>query len=262
MDILNGTAKAPLSDLVRMRMSREWANTINVDASSPGGPPTSVVEYLLENYGSPYSIDPEPEPALYYEMKSIDWRLSTALGLYVTEALARAFQDSNRGSMLYRQGKDSSRSYVRYLNNINDPHAKVGYKNGQLDWVETRDARWNSSILPWNEWAPQNGYHEITFAVQRNGYGYGFESLPTIFAAAVLTAYVFVVATHIVLLIITRRVYRGCSDVGEMVALAWTSPTVPDLKCTVRGVQDAGVWKRTVKVEEDGEQLQLMSTDG
>lgn len=262
MDMLNGTAKAPLEDLVRMRMSLEWANTMNVDASSSGGPPTSVVEHLLGNYGSANFILPEPEPGLYYVMKSLSWRLSTALGLYITDALARAFLDTEQGSMLYRQGKDQSHSYVRYLDDINNANVKEGYRDGQLDWVETRDHRWNSSILPWNEWAPQNGYSEITFTVLRNGYGYGFESLPTIFAVAVLVAYVIVVTIHIVLLIITGRVYRGCSDVGDMVALAWSSPAAPDLKCTTDGVQTAGVWKRTVKVGEDGEQLQLMSTDG
>ncbi|KAL8823045.1 MAG: hypothetical protein Q9191_006232 [Dirinaria sp. TL-2023a] len=268
MDMLNGTAKVAFNDLVKMKMSLEWANTINVDYLALGDPPTSVVEFLLGKLGSadkvgqPYEIFPEPEPSLYYVMKSIDWRLSTVLGLYTTEALARAFQDSYRGSMLYRQAKDSSHSYVRYLNDINDSEPKRGYKNGQLDWVETRGSRWNSSILPWNEWAPQNGYSEITFTVQRNGYGYGFESLPTIFAAAVLIAYVIVAATHIVLLAITGRVYGGCSDAGQLVALAWSSPAAPDFKCTSSGVQDAGVWKRIVKVEEDEQQLLLRPTDG
>ena len=242
-------------------MSLEWANTINVDASSSDGPPTSVVESLLEGYGG-YFVYPEPEPSLYYVMKSLDWRISTALGLHITEALARAFQDIDKGSMLYRQAKDSSHSYVRYLNNINQPRLKEGYRKGRLDWVETRDPRWNNSILPWDEWAPQNGYSEIAFTVERNGYGYGFESLPTIFAATVLVAYVLVVVIHIILLTLTRGVHRAYSDAGEMLALAWSSPAAAGLKYTVGGVQDAGVWKRKVNVEKHGEQLQLKFTNG
>ncbi|KAL8821185.1 MAG: hypothetical protein Q9191_007362 [Dirinaria sp. TL-2023a] len=259
MDILHGTAKAPLNDLVKMRISLEWADTINVNFSS--SPPTSVVEYMLGQYGSSDFIYPEPEHFSYYVMKSLEWRLSTALGLYITEALAQSFQDINQGSMLYRQAKNSSDSYVRYLNNVNEPQYKEGYRNGRLDWVETRDPRWNNSILPWDEWAPRNGYSEITFAVQRNGYGYGFESLPTVFAATVLIAYVIIVTTHIVLLIITGRVYRGCSDAGQMVALAWSSPAAPEFKCSSGGVQDAEVWKRMVKVEEDEQQLLLRPKD-
>ncbi|KAK4692784.1 hypothetical protein P7C71_g4486, partial [Lecanoromycetidae sp. Uapishka_2] len=81
-------------------------------------------------------------------------------------------------------------SYVRYLNDINNPILKEGYRNGKLDWVETRDPRWNDSILPWDEWAPQTGYTEVTMTVQRNGYGYGFEGVPIKLAATVLGIYV------------------------------------------------------------------------
>ena len=50
--------------------------------------------------------------------------------------------------MLYRQAAEIEQSYVRYLNDINEPILKEGYRNGGLDWVETRDHRWNDSILP------------------------------------------------------------------------------------------------------------------
>lgn len=241
MDILNGTLKVSPNDLIRMKMTLEWADSISVD--SPEDPRTTVVESMLGHYSGGPFIYPEPEPAgKTFVSKSVDWRISTALGLHVTEALARAFQDRSKGSMLYRQTNANNTSYVRYLNDINQPALKEGYRNGKLDWVETRDKRWNGSILPWDVWAPQNGYREITFSVQRNGYGYGLESLPSRLAAVVLFAYVAVVVVHIIVLFVTGRIYQHCSDVGELLALALSSPAALDIQYSSRGVQNSKVW--------------------
>ena len=149
MDILNGTNKADPKDLTQKRMSLEWADTINVPISD-SVPTTTVIEELLLGWSAKKrrnSIFPEPEPVLGYNMKSLDWRISTTLGLYVTEALARAFQDTTKGSMLYRQGPVVQESYVRYMDNVNDAWAKEGWRDGKLDWVEMRDPRWSWTNL-------------------------------------------------------------------------------------------------------------------
>lgn len=147
MDILNGTNKADPKDLTQMRMSLEWADTINVPIPN-SVPTTTVIEELLLGWSAKKrrnSIMPEPEPvkSVGFNMKSLDWRISTTLGLYVTEALARAFQDTAKGSMLYRQAPVVQDSYVRYMDNVNDAWAKEGWRDGRLDWVEMRDPRWN-----------------------------------------------------------------------------------------------------------------------
>ena len=177
MDVLNGTRTDAAAHSTQMKMSLEWASTMNLQDPSSNVPSTTVAEALLLWWGGGNDIYPEPEPTSNsgYVFKSIDWRLSTALGLYLTEGLARAFSDITKGSMLYRQSPKPGQSYVRYLNDINAPGFKEGYRNGKLDWVEERDKRWNTSIKPWDEWARQNGYTEIVFTIQRNGYGYGFD---------------------------------------------------------------------------------------
>ena len=99
---------------------------------------------MLEGWSGGNFIFPEPEPDLGYVKKSIDWRLSTTIGLYLTEGLARAFLDEGKGSMLHRQSSKPGQSYVRYLKDLNQPALKEGYRNGKLDWVKTRDLRWNN----------------------------------------------------------------------------------------------------------------------
>ena len=150
MDILNGSNKAVAKDLIQMRMSLDWAETLNVKGSDPDIPSTTVVEQMLDLFSHADFIWPEPEPEVTtgFVMKSLDWRLSTTLGLYLTESLAHAFSDVSKGSMLYRQAPELNQSYVRYLNDINQPAFKRFYKNGELDWVEMRDPLWNRSFPP------------------------------------------------------------------------------------------------------------------
>ena len=259
MDLLNGSSKVAANELTQMRMSLDWANTLNFRGSDRDVPSTTVVEEVLSGFGGSNYLFPENErigPG--YVLKSLDWRVSTTLGLYLTEGLARAFSDSSKGSMLYRQAAEIEQSYVRYLNDINEPILKEGYRNGKLDWVETRDPRWNDSILPWDEWAPQNGYTEITISVQRNGYGYGFEGLPIKLAVTVLGTYIALVCVHLIGMVVGGRMYQGCSDMTDMLALAWSSAPTTETKNLSAGIKNHDTWRRMVSVREKERRLQLI----
>ena len=258
MDILNGSNTIAAKDLVQMRMSLEWANTMNVQGSSLDDQSTTVIEEMLEGWSGGNFIFPEPEPDPSvengYVFKSIDWRLSTTLGLYLTEGFARAFSDSGKGSMLYRQSTKPGQSYVRYLNDINQPALKEGYRNGKLDWVETRDPRWNNSILPWPEWAPQNGYTEVIFTIQRNGYGYGFDGLPIKLASIVLAIYVILVCTHLTSLLFHGHMYDYFSRMSDALVLAWSSEPAKELE----NPAGDGTWGHLAKIRKENRQLQLL----
>ena len=258
MDILNGSNKAAAKDLIQMRMSPDWAKTLNVKGSDPDIPSTTVVEQMLKGFSNIGLIDPEPEPVLTYVMKSLDWRLSTTLGLYLTESLAHAFSDVSKGSMLYRQAPELDQSYVRYLNDINQPDLKRFYKNDKLDWVEMRDPLWNSSFLPWDEWAPQNGYTEITFTVQRNGYGYGFEGVPIKLATLVLAIYVLLVCGHVVSVLFSGHVYKGYSTISDMVALAWNSAPTKGVSDIAAGTEKLQTWSLVARAKEEDQRPQLV----
>lgn len=260
MDILNGSSKVAAKDLIQMRMSLDWAKTLNVKGSDQHIPSTTVVEQMLTYFSGGNFIFPEPEPQLKtgYVMKSVDWRLSTTLGLYLTEGLAHAFSDVSKGSMLYRQASESNQSYVRYLNDINQPAYKRFYKDGKLDWAETRDPLWNSSFLPWDEWAPQNGYSEIIFTVQRNGYGYGFDGVPIKLATLVLAIYVILVCGHVVSVLFSGHVYKGYSTISDMVALAWNSAPAKEVSDIATGTEKLQTWGLVVRAKEEDQRPQLV----
>ena len=268
MDILNGSSKASPEDLTQMKISLDWANTLTVHGASAFNPPANVVEQLFEGFGDGNFIWPEPEPRGEtpgtHWMKSLDWRISTTLGLYLTEGLARAFQDIDKGSMLYRQAPHVEQSYVRYLNNINNSSGtKEGYNHdGQLDWVEMRDPRWNTSIQPWDIWAPQNGYTEMAITVQRYGYGYGLQDVPIKLAITVLLIYAVLVSVHIVVFLVRGRTYKGYADMGEILALAWNSAPAEALVNTSAGIEKLRTWRHVVRIREGGGmQLQLVLRD-
>ena len=260
MDIVNRRSKEAAKELIQMRMTLDWANTLNIRSTSSYDPLATVVEQMLEGFsGGGNFIFPESPrtSAAGYVMKTIDWRLSTALGLYLTEGLAHAFSDQSKGSMLYRQAPEVSESYVRYLNDINQPALKEGYRNGKLDWVEMRDPRWNSSILPWDEWAPQNGYTEMVFNIQRNGYGYGFDGVPIKLAATALAIYIVLVCAHIFSLLVNRRIYKGSSRISHMLALAWNSVPTDELRNISAGTESSQTWGQVVRIKKEDQCLQL-----
>ena len=50
-DILNGSSKVAANELTRMRMSLDWANTLNIRGSDLDVPSTTVVEEVLSGFG-------------------------------------------------------------------------------------------------------------------------------------------------------------------------------------------------------------------
>ena len=263
IDVLNGTYKADPKDLVQMRMSLDWADTMNVLVNDPEVPKLTAVEQLLMNWGGPISVEPNeqllrnPDYAISVEpnsrgKKSLDWRISTTLGLYLTEGLARAFSNLGTASMLYRQARDVNQSYIRLLNNFNVPWSE-GYHEGKLDWVSMDDPRWhwnNISHESWDVWAPQHGYTEVVFRLQRHGYGYGYDGIPIKLATAALALYVVVALNHIILMLVRGRRYKGCSSVAEILALAFNSPSSECLQNSGAGIEETRTWKHTVRLRE------------
>ncbi|KAL8871853.1 MAG: hypothetical protein Q9174_002409 [Haloplaca sp. 1 TL-2023] len=254
MDNLRGPTKTDPKEMVQMRISLDWANTLTMlTNNNEQGPLNTAVNELFGNLGGGNVIYTEPDDV---GLGSLDWRLSTLFGLYLTEALARAFWDPAKGSMLYREAPHIASSYIRYLNNANEPSMKEQYRDGKLAWLEMRDPRWTWDNLsdvsrePWDVWALKNGYQEIEFAIQRNGYGYGFEGGTIKLATTVLVAYLLVAFAHVAWMICGSQVYRGYHSMGEMLALAWSSPATEKLKNTSAGVKNLETWRYMVRVRE------------
>ena len=259
MDILQNPNKEVLKDMTRMKIHMDWADSLNVIGTSTSDPNTTSVEQLLESLGNVnnwnhYAIYPEPDqnPA------TLAWRISTVLGLYTTEALARAQYDSLQSSVVYHDAPGVNQSFVRPLNNLNigDFSARIGQ---QVQWASPGDPAYNSSMPPWDVWAPRNGYTEMKVAVQRYGYGYGFGGLPIILATVALSIYALLAFGHMVLIVLGGRTFNSWAGMGEVIALAWNSRPTRGLRNTSAGIDKTATWSQVVRVGEgEGNQLQLV----
>lgn len=221
MDILNGSQKAKVADLIQMKLTLDWANSMNIPDRNPSVPGASLVESLLGFFGEPGVIsshgdksisDPNPR-------KSLDWRLSTTLGLYLTEGLARAFQDVGNGTMIYHQTFNTPQPFLYELNDVNNKILQEGYSNGTLDWVPRNDPRWNDSMDSWDKWAIEHGYTEMVIEYKRYGYGYGFQGLPIKFATAALGIYILLVGLHVLLQLSSRYGSEETPSTDELLSV-------------------------------------------
>ena len=105
MKIVDPRSKEAGKELTQIRITLEWANTLNIRSTSSYDPSATIVKQILEGFsGGGNFIYPESPrtSAAGYVMKTIDWRLSTALGLYLTKGLTYAFSNEGKDSMLYR----------------------------------------------------------------------------------------------------------------------------------------------------------------
>ncbi|KAI4162148.1 MAG: hypothetical protein LQ342_004166 [Letrouitia transgressa] len=263
MDILNGPQKADLKDLTQMKIHLEWANLLNVKSRSPYDPAATTVEEVIEALGAHnydrWDVFPEPERDGPWVMTSIDWRLSTVLGLCVTEGLARAYVDDSGGSIVYRDALAANQSYARSLNDLNIKTPVEGWENYTLEWVAPIDSRWNASIPSFDVWAPQHGYTEIAIAIQRYGYGYGFGGVPIKLATVALVVYSVLVMGHMLVVFLGGQTFKSWSGMSELLALAWNSTPTPGLQNASAGIEKIATWKQVVRVrEKDGKRLRLV----
>ena len=257
MDILKHTNKDDLEGLIQMKMHLDWAATLNLNGSSDSDPLATTIEQLFESLGN---INAYNHWAIYNEAgddpQSLAWRISTVLGLVLTEGLARAYRNGEKGSVVFHNGTD-----VRRLDNLNGGNFR-GYRNNTLDFVVPSDAAWNSSVPSWDVWAPANGYTEMKVSVQRYGYGYSFNGTPIKLATVALLAYALLAFGHMVLLLVGGRTFNSWGGMGEILALAWNSVPTQGLRNTSAGIEKVQTWRQVVRVREgEGKQLQLVLGD-
>ena len=94
--------------------------------------------------------------------------------------------------------------------------------------------------------------------VQRNGYGYGFEGVHIKLATIVLEIYIALVCVHVTAMIVGGRMYKGYSDMSDILALAWSSESTAEMKKLSAGIKNHQTWRRVVRVREKERRLQLV----
>ena len=74
--------------------------------------------------------------------------------------------------------------------------------------------------------------------------------MPIKLASTVLAIYVVLACGHMVFVTAGKRVYKGYSNVGDVVNLAWVSTSTDELKNTSAGAEKRRTWGQMVRVRE------------
>ncbi|KAI4236449.1 MAG: hypothetical protein L6R40_006160 [Gallowayella cf. fulva] len=134
-------------------ISTDWADTMNPNFTDDNGEMTTYIQHMIQRYNNNSSspvIFAEPG----YGQESIPWRLSVALGLYLTEALARVQSTFWNGTVLCHTDSETGRrsEKVYILGNLN-----------------ADDPRWWPPETDFVTFALQMGWPELTFSIRRYG---------------------------------------------------------------------------------------------
>ncbi|KAL8801037.1 MAG: hypothetical protein Q9182_004729 [Xanthomendoza sp. 2 TL-2023] len=230
-------------------ISPAWAETMNPPLTDARGRKSEYIPHMMERYNNDSSspvVFAEPG----YGQESIPWRVSMALGLYLTEALARVQSSFWNGTVLCHVddahgGGEEEEESVYILGNLN-----------------ARDPRWWPVGMRFSEYARREGWAEVGFQVRRYGYGWGFRGLPVKLAAGVLVLQALMGVVHVGVVVFGGWRVKAWGTMGEMLVLAVNSRPAGRLKGMGAGVRDERTWRAMVRIREMRERRVELVVDG
>ncbi|KAL8810330.1 MAG: hypothetical protein Q9200_002667 [Gallowayella weberi] len=224
-------------------ISTDWADTMNLNFTDANGRESTYIAHMMERYN-----DDSSSPIVFaepgYGQESIPWRVSTALGLYLTEALARVQSTFWNGTVLCHTDA-SGQEEVYILGNLN-----------------AQDPRWWPEGMSFVDYAQREGWAEVRFQVRRYGYGWGFRGLPIKLAAVVLVLQALLGVVHVGFIVFGGWSVKAWSTMGEMLVLAVNSRPAEKLKGMGAGVRDERTWREMVKIREMRDRRLELVLDG
>lgn len=233
-----------MANSTQMNLNTEWAQTLN---------PMGAVSYGQNLY----DIDISTIVAIVLKtgfkhadgMWFVDgggptsWLFSTILSLQIADGLARM----NAYYPIYTchdNATNSSASFIIDITNID---------LGPRPWYPPDEPFAAVARLNTTE------YTEVTWRVERLGYGWGLGGTTIKLAMAALLLHVLLVVIHLVNLVIGGWTSTSWANIGEMIALAVDSEPAEKLVNTSAGVEKSATWQEIVKIQEVGEEgLQLV----
>ncbi|RDW67750.1 hypothetical protein BP6252_09146 [Coleophoma cylindrospora] len=209
-------------------MDNGWALALSNDTinskSENGRPGRQAIPRLVADLGKEISNDHwvlSAGPPEYYP-----WTLSAILGMYVTDAIARA--SPNVTTFVY-QANSSGEETVSLLRN-----SKVPFKHPRTSEQAARNPRLT----------------EYTLKASRYGYGWSMEDLTIRFAAAALLLHAVMAMAHICFSLCDQWVCTAWETMGALLVLAINSPSSDKLLGTSVRVGKMRTWKELVRARE------------
>ncbi|KAL8993774.1 MAG: hypothetical protein Q9169_006094 [Polycauliona sp. 2 TL-2023] len=234
----------PMYSPTQMTIATDWADAMNPNLTDANGIETTYIQNMIERYNSNSSssvILSEPG----YGQESIPWRISTALGLYLTEALTRVHATSNNGTVLCH---------------TNARKQEKVFMLGDLDADEPQWWPQNQSFI---DYAHEQGWAELEFRVARYGYSWSFEGRLVKAAVAVLVMQALIGLAHICYIISGGLTIPSWSTMGEMLILAIDSS--PSARLQTAALTPKGrytLWSETVQIRKTKEKKLELVLDG
>lgn len=244
------------SQMVRIGIDTSWADLLDPPATTTTGgnlTNSTAVRVLIREYGSMYQKNSSSTPRYLIsgsqtsnqtddqpsadDQATIPWRISTLLGMYITEGLARV-HEADATLVYHNYVKDP---YVLRLNNLSDGHYNwTGAPNGSISFPEYD--------LLFQQYLASIYHTKVNWNTQRYGYSWGFRGTPMLLATMVLLAQALTALVHT-----TVTVYGGWTSdswdtMGEMLVLALNS--APPGHWEERASAGSEVWGKIVRVRE------------
>ena len=231
----NGSDASSIT-MTRISIDKAWADTMDFPLNGTNGDSTlysTAIRALISGLGGGYNdgfqIVGEGTPDTAQSQDTIPWRISTVLGMYLTEALASIQLNT---TLIYHDYKNST--YVLDMNNLDD-------------------GPWNYSGSPnasFEDYASTQGFTKVQIRVQRYGYGWSFQGVPIKLAAMVLALQSIMAIVHTVLILAGGLTCASWTSMGHMLVLALSSLPPKVLTNTSAGVKYITTWGNICAVKE------------
>ncbi len=223
--------------LKRISVDKDWADTMNYSHNGTNFNSTlysTAIEALISGFGSNfdgdhYKIVGDGTPGTTPDQNTIPWRISTMLGMYLTEGLASIQLNS---TLVYHDYKNDT--YVLDMGNLDNGHYLYP----------------GSPNVDFEDYASTQGFTKVQIRVQRYGYGWSFQGVPIKLAATVLGIQSAMAIVQAVMILTGRWTCASWTSMGQMLVLALSSLPPKALRNTSAGVRSITTWKRVCAINE------------
>lgn len=229
-------ANSSKTTMTRISIDKAWAATMDFPYNGTNGNSTlysTAIRGLISGFGGDYRGDyrivGEGTPGTPPSQDTIPWRISTVLGMYLTEALASIQLNT---SLVYHDYKNST--YVLNMHDIDDGH---------WDYPGSPNASFE-------DYAAAQGFTKVQIRVQRYGYGWRFQGVPIKLAATVLALQSLMAIVHMTLILAGGWTCASWTSMGQMLVLALSSIPPTMLTNTSAGVKHITTWGKICAVKE------------
>ena len=266
------TARYNGSQMVRIDIDTSWADLLDPPSTSTidgNLTNTTAVRYLIREYGNQLQTNSSSPQRFFIsgsqnsnqtddqtspdDQATIPWRISTLLGMYITEALIGVHQADTR--LVYHNYMADP--YVLQLNHLYEGHyGWTGAPSGSFSF--------DNYDLLFQQYLASTNHTKINWNAQRYGYGWGFRGTPILIATTVLLAQALTALVHTAVTVFGGWTSDAWGTMGELLVLALNSmPTERSRECASAGSEvwkrgNLRSWKEIVTVREGvGTQLEL-----